>query len=168
MKYYTLTTSQSFPLKLDEVFSFFSRPENLGRITPPNLNFKIIKETPISMKEGEIIDYKISISLIPLRWKTLISEYNPPYKFVDEQIQGPYSLWIHSHDFEYKDGLTIVTDTVKYKPPFYFIGDIINKIYIKNMLNQIFEYRFYKIAEIFKEKYPNFNIQNEHPKVTII
>ena len=168
MKYYSLTTSQSFELDIKKVFNFFSKPENLEEITPPNLKFKIITRPPIPMLEGQIIDYKITISLIPIKWKTLIVDYNPPYYFVDQQIKGPYSLWIHSHKFKYEDGITTVTDIVKYKPPFYFIGAIANKIYIKNMLCKIFEYRFNKIAEIFKLEYPGINVQNKDQQISII
>jgi len=167
MKYYTLTISQSFELDLNEVFSFFSKPENLEKITPPNLKFKIITQSPIHMGKKQIIDYKITISFIPIKWKTLITDYNPPYYFVDKQIKGPYSLWEHTHNFEYENGMTTVIDTVKYKPPLYFIGGLINKIYIKSMLHQIFEYRFGRIAEIFKKEYPNINIQDQNPLINI-
>tara|TARA_B100000700_G_scaffold67699_1_gene74883 strand:+ start:1348 stop:1857 length:510 start_codon:yes stop_codon:yes gene_type:complete len=160
MRNYSLKTSQSFELDQNEVFDFFSKPENLERITPPNLKFKIITQSPIKMGKGQLIDYKIKISYIPMKWRTLISDYNPPHSFIDSQVKGPYSTWIHSHDFRYEDGTTIVTDTVVYRPPFYFIGDIANKIYIRTMLNKIFNYRFNKIAEIFQKKYPNAKIQN--------
>jgi len=159
---YSLKTSQFFELEQNEVFKFFSKPENLERVTPPDLKFKIITPPPINMGKGQLIDYKIKISHIPMKWKTLISDYNPPYNFVDTQVRGPYSIWIHSHDFRYEKGITIVTDTVIYRPPLYFIGDIINKIYIRTMLSKIFNYRFNKIAQIFKEKYPSAKIQSSN------
>tara|TARA_Y100000588_G_scaffold127497_1_gene139727 strand:- start:51 stop:563 length:513 start_codon:yes stop_codon:yes gene_type:complete len=165
---YTLTTSQSFGLDLDKVFKFFSKPENLQRITPPDLKFKILTESPINMSKGKIIDYKINISFIPLSWKTLITEYNPPNYFIDKQVKGPYSSWIHHHTFSMKDGITTVNDKVKYNPPFFIIGHIVNKIYIRNMLYKIFSYRFYKIAEIFKQKYPGCNIQDSNPVIDIV
>jgi len=168
VKYYTLTTSQFFQLDLNNVFSFFSKPENLEQITPPNLKFKIITKSPIQMKKEQIIDYRITISYMPMMWKTLITDYNPPHYFIDKQISGPYSSWIHSHHFDYKNGFTIVTDKVTYKPPLYFIGAIANKIYIRSMLYKIFEYRFYKIAEIFKKKYPDITIQDQNPLIDIV
>ena len=162
MRNYSLKTSQFFELEQNVVFDFFSKPENLEKITPPNLKFKITTPSPINMKKGQLIDYKIKISYIPVNWKTLISSYNPPYNFIDTQLRGPYSVWVHSHEFKYEKGITSVIDTVTYRPPLYFIGDIANKIYIRSMLKNIFNYRFNKIAEIFKEKYPNSNIQDSN------
>lgn len=90
MTYY-LKREQFIEKPIKEVFSFFQRPENLSKITPSNLGFKILNETPIEMKEGALIEYKIKLLGIPVFWRTEILEYNPPTSFKDKQLKGPYS-----------------------------------------------------------------------------
>ena len=163
----TLTVKQSFELDIESVFDFFSKPENLELITPRSLHFKILTPSPISMKEGLLIKYRIQLSSIPLNWKTLISKFDPPNIFIDEQVSGPYSKWHHTHYFTYKNNQTIVEDKVEYIVPYGFIGKVVNRFYIKRMLRSIFEYRFHTIAKIFKDKYPNTFIQSDNPMVII-
>ena len=162
-----LTIKQSFGLDIDTVFSFFSKPENLELITPDNLRFQILTSPPIIMNKGLLINYKIKISLIPIKWKTLISKFDPPNLFIDEQISGPYSKWHHTHCFTYKNNRTTVEDKVQYLVPFGFIGTVVNRFYIRKMLRSIFEYRFYTIAKIFKDKYPDAFVQSNNPIVLI-
>jgi len=163
----TLIAKQSFGLDIEFVFDFFSKPENLELITPRNLNFKILTPSPIRMRQGLLVKYTIKLSSIPLSWKTLISKFDPPNIFIDEQISGPYSRWHHTHYFTYKNNQTTVKDKVEYVVPCGFIGTVVNRFYIRKMLRNIFEYRFYTIAKIFKEKYPNTFIQSDNPMVII-
>lgn len=149
MKYYKLVKSQFIDTPINEVFSFFEKPENLQEITPPYLNFKIITPSPIKMEEGQVISYKIKLRGIPLTWKSLISLYDPPNSFIDEQIRGPYAIWHHTHTFKEEDGGTMIEDEVKYAIPFSIIGRICNHLFIKNDLNKIFQYRKEKISLIF-------------------
>ena len=103
MKTYNIKFKQFIDLPINDVFSFFSKPENLSLITPPRLKFNILTPPPIKMKEGQLIDYSLSIMYcIKLRWRTLITDYNQPYQFIDQQIKGPYSLWNHIHTFQEK------------------------------------------------------------------
>ena len=163
-----LMVQQAFKLDISKVFEFFSRPENLERITPPDLHFKILTPLPIKMEEGALIEYKIRISFIPVRWKTLISKFEAPRLFVDEQISGPYAKWHHTHSFIFKDGYTIVEDKVEYTLPISgFIGDLVNKFYIERMLKKIFEYRFYTISKIFKKDFPYLDLDDSKPNITI-
>lgn len=149
MKVYTLERKQIVSKKLSEVFPFFAKPENLEELTPPSLNFKIITPTPIEMKEGALIDYTIKISGIPQRWTTLITKFEPPHKFVDQQIKGPYSFWHHTHEFyESKEG-TVLLDRVDYGLPFSFLGDIAHALFVKKQLNTIFDYRYQIIQKLF-------------------
>ena len=87
MKVYTLENHQFIKAPLKNVFDFFSKPENLKEITPSKLNFKILTPTPISMKEGTLIDYTIKLIGIPLHWRTLITKFDPPNQFIDEQLK---------------------------------------------------------------------------------
>ena len=83
----------------DDVFNFFSMPENLVKITPKSLSFTILTPKPIDMEKGTLIDYTISLMGFPVHWRTLISDYNPPHSFIDQQIKGPYAFWHHTHTF---------------------------------------------------------------------
>ena len=97
---YELTTTQWLPRPLPEVFAFFSDAANLQRITPPFLNFRVLTPAPIAMHAGAIIDYRLGLRGVPLSWKTEITAWDPPHRFVDEQRRGPYRQWIHTHTFE--------------------------------------------------------------------
>lgn len=109
------------PLPPEEVFPFFANAANLETITPPWLNFKIITPTPIAMGEGTLIDYRLRIRGFPVRWRTRIRSWQPPHRFVDEQLRGPYRQWIHEHTFEARDGGTLARDLVSYAVPFDFL-----------------------------------------------
>ena len=150
MDCYELNIKQFIPEPIEEVFSFFSKPENLKKITPKQLYFTINTPSPIPMKLGQIIDYTIKIKGIPVRWRSLISSYDPPHSFIDEQVKGPYSLWHHTHRFKEENGGTVIFDYVKYKIPFGLVGRIANFIWISKDLKRIFNYRKKIIAEIFK------------------
>ena len=152
MKTYNLEFEQFIDLPIEDVFDFFSKPENLSLITPPRLRFDILTPTPLEMKEGQLIDYSLKILyLIKLHWRTLITDYQKPYKFIDQQIKGPYTLWHHTHTFEEKNGGTLIKDNLKYVIPFGWIGRVIHFIYIKHDINGIFQYRHKILNDIFSE-----------------
>lgn len=129
------------PKSIHEVFSFFEKAENLETITPNDLNFKILTPLPIEMKKGTMIDYKIKISGISMKWRTLIDIYEPPYRFRDIQLKGPYKKWEHLHEFIEVENGTLMKDTVDYELPFGFIGDIVHSLKVKKQVNDIFDYR---------------------------
>lgn len=123
-----------------DLFPFFSDASNLGRITPPELGFRIL-EAPKSMGEGVLIDYRIGLWGIPLRWRTRISTWNPPHSFSDEQLRGPYRTWHHTHDFrDDGEGGTIMTDTVLFRLPLEPLSLLFLPL-IRLQLNRIFQYR---------------------------
>lgn len=132
-----------------EVFEFFANAGNLERITPPELNFKIISAQPIDIRKGAFIDYKLKLRGIPITWKTQITQWNPPHDFVDTALKSPYKQWIHLHSFEENDkGETIMRDKVRYRLPFEPLGDLAHW-YVKKELKYIFDYRYKVIEEIF-------------------
>ena len=137
MKVYKLKYSQVINANIDEVFDFFSNPENLSILTPEKLKFKILSPTPILMKEGQIIDYTVKLLSVNVRWRTIITEYNCKDKFVDQQLKGPYSMWHHTHEFQELNGKVKMTDTILYAIPFGILGEIVNILWVKKDLDYI-------------------------------
>ena len=135
--------------KINELFDFFSKAENLNRITPPELGFKIITPLPIEMKKGTIIDYKIKLSGLPFKWRTEITEWDPPYRFIDTQIKGPYRMWVHEHTFEERGDSTFMTDIVNYVSPGGPLEIIPHLLFVEKKVNQIFDYREKNFAKLF-------------------
>lgn len=134
---------------LDEVFSFFSKAENLGAITPPTMTFSIKTQLPIEMSEDLEIDYDIELGPVPMRWRSRIEAWEPNRRFVDSQIRGPYARWWHEHRFEATENGTAMVDRVYYSPPLGPIGWIANKLFIAPMLRRIFGYRHQLVSMRF-------------------
>tara|TARA_Y100001970_G_C13808702_1_gene638856 strand:- start:81 stop:539 length:459 start_codon:yes stop_codon:yes gene_type:complete len=149
MKLYSLHFKQTINRPIEEVFDFFSKPENLSRITPKKLNFKILTPTPIKMMKGQIIDYTIRLIGFQIHWRTLITDYNPPYSFIDQQIKGPYTIWHHKHTFKKIANGVEIYDNITYSIPFGIIGRILHYVWIQKDLENIFRYRKKVINEIF-------------------
>ena len=146
---YLLTREQRIPAALNEVFEFFSRAENLGKITPEYLSFEIVDGLGISMKSGSRIRYRIRILGIPIFWHTEIREFIRNKRFVDVQLEGPYCLWIHTHEFIADGNETVMRDTVEYALPFGIVGHLVHILFVRVMLWKIFNYRYVKISKLF-------------------
>lgn len=149
MKEFTFETEQWLPQPLDHIFAFFSEAHNLQTLTPPWLNFEVLTPAPIPMAPGTLIDYRIRIRGIPVRWRTEIIEWNPPHNFVDVQLSGPYKLWHHTHAFKSQDDGTLCADRVRYRPRG---GALINWLFVRRDVEKIFRYRQERLREIFPSK----------------
>jgi ligand-binding SRPBCC domain-containing protein len=148
-KIYTLTFAQQVPRGLQEVFAFFSEAKNLEAITPSWLHFKIIAVTPEPMQQGTLIRYSLRLHGISLRWTSEIIEWDPPHRFVDLQLSGPYKLWRHEHRFDECDGGTRITDTVHLALPFGVLGRLAYRVRVRSEVQKIFAFREKKIRELF-------------------
>jgi len=138
MTTHTFKTEIWLPEKRDPVFSFFADARNLEAITPPWLNFAILTPKPIDMRTGVRIDYQLRVHGFPVRWQTEISVWEPPFRFVDQQLSGPYRKWIHTHTFEEKDGGTLCRDHVEYAV---LGGHFIDWLLVRRDVEKIFAYR---------------------------
>jgi ligand-binding SRPBCC domain-containing protein len=143
-----LKTSVTLPLGIDETFSFFGDAANLEIITPPELCFHIITPQPFTITEGTEIDYRLRLHGLPIAWRARISNWNPPHRFVDEQIQGPYKLWTHIHRFYEQNGSTEVVDEVWYQLPLWPLGEIVYPL-VAVQLRRIFAFRKRAIRRAF-------------------
>lgn len=145
----TLQSEVWVPCPRERVFEFFSRAENLEAVTPGWLHFSILSPSPVKMKTGTRIRYRLRLHGIPLRWESEITAWEPPHRFVDEQKTGPYRLWIHEHQFLEHDGGTTVRDTVQYAVAG---GELLHRLFVAPDLKEIFEFRRQKVTEIFRPK----------------
>jgi ligand-binding SRPBCC domain-containing protein len=125
---------------IEEVFAFFSRPENLGAMTPGEMSFEILGE-PGSIEEGSVIDYRIRVGPTRLRWRTRIEAWTPGSLFVDAQQRGPYRAWWHEHHFEAEGGRTVMEDRVFYALPLGPLGWIAHRLFVAPTLRAIFAFR---------------------------
>ena len=130
----------------DEVFEFFSDARNLERITPNSLRFKVLTPGTIEMKKGALINYKLRIRHIPIRWTTEITAWDPPYTFEDKQLKGPYRKWEHQHIFTEDGQSTVMEDIVRYRV---LGGRLINWLLVERDVRNIFSFRSAVLAEYF-------------------
>jgi len=141
----TLSRSQWIARPVKEVFKFFADANNLERITPPWLRFELLNPD-VEICRGARVDYRLRLHGLPLRWQSEIMEWEPPYRFVDVQRRGPYTLWIHEHRFEAHNGGTTVSDDVQYVTP----GcDLMRQLFVDRDLESIFSYRKKRLEEHF-------------------
>ncbi|MGA2744006.1 MAG: SRPBCC family protein [Candidatus Sulfotelmatobacter sp.] len=148
MHTYLLEREQWLPKAVEDVFRFFSRPENLQVITPPWLDFRMV-ETPEALAAGSLIRYRLRWRGLPIRWTTEISEWNPPHGFVDRELSGPYALWNHEHWFEARDGGTIMRDRVTYALPLGWAGRVAQRIVVRRDVEAIFDFRAETMRRLF-------------------
>ncbi len=143
---YILTAELVLNRSLEEAFDFFSRAENLEAITPDFLQFRIVTPLPIQMEAGALIDYRLKLHGLPIKWRTEIAAWEPPFRFVDQQLWGPYKRWHHEHTFEAIDAdTTLARDEVHYIPRF---GSVVHKLFVMPDLMKIFGYRQDRLAEL--------------------
>jgi ligand-binding SRPBCC domain-containing protein len=147
----TLRCRQWVAHGLGETFAFFERPENLARITPPWLGFRLLTPTPVAMAAGLVLDYRVRVFGVATRWQSLISEYDPPHGFRDVQLIGPYRRWDHRHRFHAQDGGTTIEDVVVYEPPLGPLGALLDAVAIRRQLRAIFDYRRARIVALLGE-----------------
>ena len=138
---YRLTQHTFFDEPLDSVVDFFNTPENLEKLTPSFLSFKILTPAPILMHNGAVFDYEIRLFGIKMVWQSIISNYDPPHGFVDIQLKGPYQFWHHKHSFIKHTEYVEVIDDVHYSVGYGILGRIAHALFIRKQLEAIFNYR---------------------------
>ena len=151
LKIYELERKVYIRAPVEEVFSFFSRAENLNSITPPWLRFQILTPLPIIMEKQTRIDYSLHLFGFRFVWKTEITDWQPPYLFVDKQISGPYRYWEHTHRFEKIRQGTQMEDIVRYAVPGFVFAPLIHFFFVRPRLEKIFSFREETLLRLFSE-----------------
>jgi len=146
-----LERKQFFAEPVEKVFEPFADAANLEAITPPWLHFRIISELPIEMREGAIIEYRLRLHAMPVRWRTVIESWEPPHRFTDVQERGPFALWHHTHTFEAVEGGTLARDRVRYRVGFGPFGEIAHTLFIRSDLERIFDHRQQAVSDLISE-----------------
>ncbi len=145
-------TEQLLPVDLQTAWAFFSAPNNLSRITPPEMDFKTLTtfEEGQEIYSGMFIDYKVKPLLgIPMFWRTEIKDVKKPYSFTDIQLKGPYRIWEHTHTFIEKENGVLMQDVVKYQLPFGPLGVLTHALLVRRKLETLFAFRKAAIERIF-------------------
>jgi ligand-binding SRPBCC domain-containing protein len=146
---HTLERTQLIPAPIGRVWDYFSTPENLNALTPPEMHFEILGDPP-AMYQGQLIAYRIRVAPgIRVHWLTEIRHVRENAFFVDEQRAGPYQLWYHEHHFTPAEGGVRMTDRVTYALPFGPLGDFMHALWVRRTLRRIFDYRNEAVARLF-------------------
>ena len=142
MAIHVLTREQRLPTPPEAVFPFFGDALNLEAITPPWLGFRVVSPQPIEMAPGALIEYRLKLHGVPIRWRTTIAVWDSPRRFVDVQLSGPYRMWHHTHDFvPAPGGGTLMRDTVRYALPLGPLGEAAHRLFVRRDLERIFDFR---------------------------
>jgi ligand-binding SRPBCC domain-containing protein len=145
-----LKQSQTLPVDRKVLWEFISVPQNLNKITPPDMAFEIIGEPPEKTYTGLLLEYRVNVPLLGWStWLTEIKYVEEGVSFMDEQRVGPYKLWLHTHKLEDVEGGTRMTDDIRYLVPLGPIGLLANILFVGRTLRRIFDYRRVKMEELF-------------------
>jgi ligand-binding SRPBCC domain-containing protein len=144
---YIVESRMWLPKPRAEVFAFFADPANLVRVSPPSLGLRLLGPPP-AMSAGATFDLRLTWFGLPLRWRTFVREYDPPFRFLDVQVRGPYARWEHRHIFLAEAGGTTVEDRIVYRLPLGALGRIAHVLVVHRQLVAMWRYRRKKISEL--------------------
>jgi ligand-binding SRPBCC domain-containing protein len=145
---HVLEREQTLAIDPERAFGFFADARNLERITPPWLCFRVVTPGEIVMGAGTLIEYRLALHRIPVSWLTRIETWEPPLRFVDRQIRGPYAFWEHSHSFEPVAEGTLIRDRIRYRIPFGILGGLAQLLVVRRDLERIFDYRREQVSNL--------------------
>lgn len=142
MSVHVLERSQRFGVPVERAFEFYVDAGNLEPMTPPWLHFEVTTPGELTLRRGALLDYRLRLHGVPLRWQSRIEAWEPPLRFVDVQARGPYALWEHTHLFE-RDGndAAVIHDRVRYALPLGPLGALAHRLFVRRDLERIFDYR---------------------------
>ena len=145
--YYELTDRFLVAADAERTWDFFSRAQNLPVITPPWLSFRVLTPEPVHIGPDALLDYTIRWAGLPVKWRTKIIDWSPPRQFIDLQVRGPYTLWMHQHTFTPVGEGVECRDRVVYRLPVPLVGRVVHAAMVRRQLLEIFRFRRGVIAE---------------------
>ncbi len=146
-----LERTQLVPISIREAFDFFTNPRNLERLTPDLVHFQFLKAPPEKVLPGTILEYRLRLYGLPVKWRTRIESIDAPTGFVDVQDKGPYAMWRHTHSFREVDAKhTEIRDQVEFAMPLGLLGEIVYRILVAGSLQQIFDFREAALRQLFR------------------
>lgn len=149
MRIHLLERRQRVEVPAERAFAFYGDAANLEPLTPPWLHFHLLTRQPLTLEAGALLDYRLRLHGVPIRWQTRIDAWEPPHRFLDSQARGPYALWEHTHLFEPDgDGATTIVDRVRYALPLGPLGGLAHRLFVRRDLERIFDYRRDGIARL--------------------
>lgn len=151
---YVLHRKQSVPRPRDEVFAFFTDAANLALLSPDFVGFEMLTPLPVPFDAGTVLEYRLRLWGMPVRWATRIESVERSRRFVDVELRGPYRLWRHTHEFADVPGGTEVTDHVEYALPFGPLGAVAHALFVRRTLERIFDYRRERLAALLSPEAP--------------
>jgi ligand-binding SRPBCC domain-containing protein len=152
---HVLTREQHLEGAPEEVFDLFADAVNLEPLTPPWLRFRVLTPAPVTMRAGTLLEYRLRLHGVPVRWRTRIEGWEPPHRFVDVQLRGPYRLWHHTHTFERRDGGTLMRDEVRYALPLGPLGVLAHRVFVRRDLERIFDFRHAAVERLLASSHPD-------------
>lgn len=158
LRTHEFTSDLLVPRPPESVFPFFAEAANLETITPPWLSFTLLTPRPIAMHVGARIEYRIRIHGVPVRWRTEITAFEPPHRFVDEQVAGPYRLWVHEHRFVRVEGGTRCEDHVRYALRGGPLAPLLHRLFVRRDIERIFAYRALRLREVLGAPPPHASL----------
>jgi ligand-binding SRPBCC domain-containing protein len=147
---HVLEREQLVPLRRERAFQFFADPDNLQSITPPWLRFRLLA-TPPRIEAGTLIAYRLALHRVPCRWLTAIESWEPPRRFVDVQLQGPFAVWEHTHELTEDAAGTVIRDRVLYSHRLGRLGELAERAFVRRDLERIFDFRAAVVARALEE-----------------
>jgi ligand-binding SRPBCC domain-containing protein len=158
LNFFRLKETHRLPISVDEAWSFFSNPQNLREITPPDLRLVVNNDIPSKIHPGMIVAYSVRPLLgIPINWVTEITHVEEGRFFVDEQRFGPYRFWHHQHHFAAIEGGVEMHDIVHYKLPLGPLSFIVDRFIVRGQLDHIFSFR----KEVLERRFGRFGQEAE-------
>jgi ligand-binding SRPBCC domain-containing protein len=149
MAVHLLERSQRVEASIEKAFGFYGDALNLEPSTPPWLHFRVANQEPVTMGAGALLEYRLRLHGVPIRWRTLIEAWEPPTRFVDVQVRGPYALWEHTHEFEPdSERATVIHDSVRYAIPLGPLGALAHRLFVRRDLERIFDFRRDALASL--------------------
>lgn len=145
------------PRPRPEVFAFFAEPRNIARVQPAWARPTWLAEPLSPLDAGALLDFTVRTAGVPVRWRVMVREFDPPFRFVDVQLWGPFARWEHRHRFlegplreEAGPVGTWIEDRLTYRLPWGPFGRAVHALGAGRRIAALFDFREARLREIFR------------------